>query len=87
MIIIGTPIWAGKITPAVRTYFTKYDLTDKKIAFFTTQGGDESLEAITKMEEITAESEVTGTLSIRQDDIKTNRYQSRLTAFIERLKQ
>ena len=31
-IIIGTPIWAGKMTPAVRTFLTKYQFSDKKRA-------------------------------------------------------
>ena len=87
MIIIGTPIWSEKMTPAVRAYLTNYHLTSKKVAFFTTQGGDEPVEAIAEMEEMAAESEVIGALSIRQDDVKANRYEARLMAFVERLKQ
>ena len=43
LIIIGTPVWAGKITPAVRAYIgeNKSKLRKKKLAFFCTFGGNE----------------------------------------------
>ena len=39
LIVVGTPIWAGKPTPAIITYLKKNDLSGKKIAVFFTQGG------------------------------------------------
>jgi flavodoxin len=39
LIIVGTPIWAGRPAPAITTYLKKNDLSDKKIAVFFTQGG------------------------------------------------
>ncbi len=39
LIIIGTPIWAGRPTPAITTYLKKNDLSGKKVAVFFTQGG------------------------------------------------
>jgi len=41
MIIIGTPIWEGKMTPAVRTYLTNKNLDGKKEGFFCTAGGSD----------------------------------------------
>jgi flavodoxin len=40
-IIIGSPIWAGTITPAVREYLIKYKtkLNSKKLYFYCTFGG------------------------------------------------
>jgi flavodoxin len=38
LIIIGTPIWAGRPAPAITTYLKKNDLSDKKVAVFFTQG-------------------------------------------------
>ena len=34
IIFIGTPIWAGKVTPAINTFIEEYDLMGKKLAFF-----------------------------------------------------
>ena len=36
LIVIGTPIWAWKPTPAIRTYLAKNDLSGKKVALFFT---------------------------------------------------
>ena len=39
LVVIGTPVWVGTMTPAIRTYLT--DSKFKKIAFFCTCGGQE----------------------------------------------
>lgn len=38
LLIIGTPVWAFNITPAIRSYIKNNDLTGKKIALFFTYG-------------------------------------------------
>ena len=37
LIIIGTPVWRSKPTPAIEMYLKKNDLTGKKVAVFFTQ--------------------------------------------------
>ena len=39
LIVVGTPIWAGKPTPAINTYLKKNPLSGKKLAVFFSQGG------------------------------------------------
>ncbi len=39
LIIVGTPVWAARPTPAITTYLKKNDLSGKKVAVFFTQGG------------------------------------------------
>jgi flavodoxin len=39
LIVVGSPIWASKPTPAIVTYLKKNDLSGKKVAVFFTQGG------------------------------------------------
>ena len=36
LVVIGTPIWAWRPTPAIRTYVHKNDLSGKKVALFFT---------------------------------------------------
>src|SRR5678815_3564131 len=36
--IVGTPVWTGRITPAVRTYLESIRGRPRNIAFFTTSG-------------------------------------------------
>ncbi len=39
LVIVGTPVWAGQPTPAIRTYLKKNDFSGKKVAVFFAQGG------------------------------------------------
>lgn len=38
-ILLGTSVWWYKITPAIRSFLNKYDLKDKVIVSFITNGG------------------------------------------------
>jgi len=40
LIVIGTPIWAWRPTPAIRTYVAQNNLSGKKVALFLTADGD-----------------------------------------------
>lgn len=50
-IIIGSPVWAGKITPAIRTFITKNDFSGEKIACFVTLDGDKPEKNLKNMKE------------------------------------
>ena len=39
LIIVGSPIWAGRHAPAITTYLKKNDVSGKKVAVFFSQGG------------------------------------------------
>ena len=53
-IIVGSPVWAGKIAPAIRTFLAKNDFSDKQVAFFVTMGGDKPEKALKNMKEAIA---------------------------------
>ncbi|WP_085834061.1 flavodoxin family protein [Clostridium merdae] len=38
-IILGTPVWAGSFAPPLKTFFSKYQITGKRIALFASHGG------------------------------------------------
>jgi flavodoxin len=42
LVIFGTPVWAGKPTPAINTYLKKNNLSGKKVAAFFTKGQKKS---------------------------------------------
>jgi len=42
LVIIGTPVWAGNSTPAVRTYINKFKNDFKKVVLFITSGSTNS---------------------------------------------
>lgn len=39
MVILGTPVWWYTITPPIRTFLTKYDLSGKTVIPFATNAG------------------------------------------------
>jgi len=63
LVIIGTPIWAGKLSPAIRTYLKKNDLSEKKVAVFFSQG-QKKLQAIEEVRKLVPNSKWVGELSI-----------------------
>jgi len=63
LIIVGTPIWAGKPTPAITTYLKKNDLSGKKVAVFFAQGGKKP-QGIDQIKALMPNSDWIGELSI-----------------------
>ena len=53
-IVIGSPVWAGKIAPAIRTFLVQNDFSDKQVALFVTLGGDKPEKALKNMKKAIA---------------------------------
>lgn len=51
LVIVGTPVWAGKVTPTIRTYLSKNSFNN--IAFFCTYGVDNEGDTFDMMQELT----------------------------------
>jgi flavodoxin len=56
LIFIGTPVWAGTMAPAVRTYIEKNKDKIKKAIFFSTQGGTREQKVFHEMEAVFGKS-------------------------------
>ena len=63
LIIVGTPIWAARPTPAVTTYLKKNNLSGKKVAVFFTQGG-KKLQGIEQIKALMSNSEYIAELTL-----------------------
>jgi flavodoxin len=63
LIIVGTPVWASRPTPAVTTYLKKNNLSSKKVALFFTQGGKKPT-AIDQTKALISNSECIGVLTL-----------------------
>lgn len=63
LIIVGTPIWAGRLAPAITTYLKKNDLSGKKVAVFFSQGGKKP-QGIEQTKALMPNSDCVGELSI-----------------------
>jgi len=63
-IIVGTPVWAGKITPAIRKFLITNDVSDKLVAFFVTLDGDKPEKSLKNMKETATPKLLIGELAI-----------------------
>ena len=87
MIIIGTPIWASSMTPAVRTYLTNNNLKGKKIGFFCTCGGQITEEPFEEMKKLAPKSVFVGNLGIRTQEVESGDYEEKVKSFVKSLKK
>lgn len=63
LVIFGTPVWAGKPSPAINTYLKKNNLSGTKVAAFFTKGQRKS-QAITEVKMLVPNSTWVGELSV-----------------------
>jgi len=85
LIILGTPIWNKRMTPAIRTYITENNSKLKNIAFFCTEGGRGGPKAFKSMTDL-CEKEPLSTLEITQEDIKEELHLEKIKTFIQEIK-
>ena len=67
IVIIGSPVWAKGITPAIRTFIHQNDLSNKQIACFVTLKGDNPKKPLEKMKEAISPNISAAELGITND--------------------
>ena len=70
LVIIGTPVWGGTVSLPVKAFIHTYKDYFKKVAFFSTHGGDESQNEFNEMEAICGKKPV-GILSFSAKKVDT----------------
>ena len=61
LVVLGTPVWAWRPTPALRTYLKQNDLSGKKVAVFLTSDGNPK-EALERTKALLPNATVVGEL-------------------------
>ncbi len=85
LVILGTPIWNKRMTPAIRTYITENKNRFKSVAFYCTmggKGGPQTFESMTKLCEKTPVS----TLEITKKEIKNELHLDKIKNFSQQFK-
>jgi flavodoxin len=85
LVVIGTPVWAGRMTPAVRTYLKEHTLEGKRLGFFCTASHDTE-KAFEEMKKLVPRSHVAGTLGLRAHEVKPGSYEEKVRSFAEGLR-
>ncbi|MEM4245814.1 MAG: flavodoxin [Candidatus Bathyarchaeia archaeon] len=81
--IIGSPVWAGRLSSPVRSYMSSYCSKVRKVAFFTTCGiGSDKI--FKQMEEIS--SSPIATLEVKEEEIASGNYMRKIEEFTGKLK-
>ena len=86
LIILGTPIWNRRMTPAIRTYITNNLGKFKNVTFFCTEGGRGGPEAFESMAKL-CEKEPLTTLEITKKEIKKGNHIDKINSFIQEIKK
>ena len=85
LVIVGTPVWVGRPTPAIRTYLHKNDLSGKKVALFFTQSSPKA-QAIDKTKALMPNSTFIGELTIPDPLNKKEESEKRVSEWCSKLK-
>ncbi len=81
--IIGSPVWAGRLSSPVRTYLVEHCRGIKDVAFFATYGISTG-KIFIQMEELTKPP--IATLKVKEEEIESNEYLEKVQEFAEKVK-
>ena len=87
LVIAGSPMWAGNITPATRTYLNKFKTDIKSLAFFVTSGGSNQGKIFEEVRSL-LDKELISLMGICTKEMKDDSvFNTKLTSFIEDITQ
>jgi flavodoxin len=85
LIVIAQPVWAWSPTPAIRTYLSKNDLTDKKVALFF--GGENLKQAVDKTKALIPNSTFVDYLAVEEPLKNKDEATKKITEWSLKLKE
>jgi len=86
IVVVGTPVWASKMSTPVRTYLADNKSKFKSVAFFCTYGGRGSEKTLKGMESFCGKTAV-GRLDILEKDVKSGEYVEKVKRFATELQE
>lgn len=72
-LIVGTPIWGSRLTPAMKSFLAGYDLTGKAIAPFCTHGGSSTAQSVNDIRSVCPNSTILGSLAVYGNQAENSR--------------
>lgn len=72
-LIVGTPIWGSRLTPAMKSFLAGYDLTGKAIAPFCTHGGSGTAQSVNDIRSVCPNSTILGSLAVYGNQAENSR--------------
>jgi flavodoxin len=84
LVVVGTPVWAWNLTPAVRAFLAVHGAHIKRVAFFCTQGGSGADGVFKQMAELCGQEPIAA-LALTEGDVRKNNYAAKVRAFAKAL--
>jgi flavodoxin len=87
LVVMGTPIWAWTMTPAIRTYITNNKAAFKEIAIFTSSGGSRPEKTVERMETLAGKKAKAyiGFFDTEYKEKNKTKYEEKLQGFVAKL--
>jgi multimeric flavodoxin WrbA len=85
-VIIGTPVWARTVSHPVRTFIHHYKDHLEKVAFFSTQDGEDPQNTFTDMEALYGKNPIS-VLSITSKEVKQGNYVEKIERFVDEMRK
>ncbi|MBU0951405.1 MAG: flavodoxin [Elusimicrobia bacterium] len=87
IVVLGTPVWAGRMTPAIRTYINKNRDKFKTIACIITAGSGSALSIVPSIEELSGKKAI-ACIGLSGGDLKNEaKYKGKVNKFMEELRK
>ena len=83
LVAVGTPIWAGAVSPAIRTYLSQHKGHLKRVAFFCTCG-DSNGSAFSQMEELCGQKPL-ALFEVRRKEVDMQQHLSKIEKYAEEI--
>ena len=80
LVVVGTPVWASSVTPAVRTWLAEYRGRVPNVALFLTHGGSGRERVFAQMTELCGHFPLAA-LGLRVDELRSGVWESRVRDF------
>lgn len=84
LVIVGTPVWAFNVTPAIRTFLREYGPRCRRVAFFCVMGGSGNIRTFRTMTELAGKQPL-ATLAMREDQARAIWFSEPLKKFADKL--
>ncbi len=85
LVVLGTPVWAGRMSSPMRSYIVQQRAKFARVALFCTEGGANGDKALAQMATLCGK-EPAATLIVTERDIKSGAYRQKVADFTKALK-
>ena len=84
LVLVGSPVWAGTMTPAARSFLTRFGGNCAKVALFATTSMSDLDETLEKMADLLP-AQPAGTLGLKRKLVTKDKCADQLDAFVQKL--